>query len=415
MFIVPKVVSGLSRMPAEKASTIPVLKPVRGWAARTASRCSGESSLKSQAEHVVLHAQGHQPHLGLLVARDLGCRVQGDRLPDGHHALLGQAVALQERAGGVGPVDLEALVLGAVALDEPDVVEHGADVEELGVIVQAELSPWSEAQRKTRREWSKSSCVETSPTNSVASRAIVLSGIGIPAMAGLRITLMRSAWKDPRARAIRTRTRPIGSAIARRLWPRGLQPRERPAAHEAHHRRGCWRAFVLPERDPRDHVRGRGRDRGEQKDDAESEWGAAVGEERERHAERRTDGGRDARPAPGFRRVRSGELGARSACSSEPSSSAASSKRPRTTMPNSSTSDGIRIAAPTASETSNATSVASPAAASSTVSPGSNCGRWASAQPATMLATATAADQRAASRRRRTTSRSVAAPRPPMR
>jgi hypothetical protein len=36
-------------------------------------------------------------------------------------------------------VDLEALVLGAVALDEADVVEHRADVEQLGVVVQAEL------------------------------------------------------------------------------------------------------------------------------------------------------------------------------------------------------------------------------------------------------------------------------------
>ena len=131
VFIVPNVVSGFSRMPAEKASTIPVLKSVRGWEARTASRCSAEV-VEVQAEHVVLHPQGHQPHLGLLVARDLRGRVQGDRLPDGHDLLLWEAVALEESAGGVGAVDLEALVLGAVTLDESHVVEHRADVEQSG-------------------------------------------------------------------------------------------------------------------------------------------------------------------------------------------------------------------------------------------------------------------------------------------
>ena len=48
-------------------------------------------------------------------------------------------MALEEGAGGVRPVDLEALVLGAVALDEPEVVEQRADVEELGVVVEAQL------------------------------------------------------------------------------------------------------------------------------------------------------------------------------------------------------------------------------------------------------------------------------------
>jgi hypothetical protein len=65
--------------------------------------------------------------------------VQCDRFPDGHDLLLGQAVTLEEGAGGVGPVDLEALVLGAMALEQTEVVEHRADVEQLGVVVEAEL------------------------------------------------------------------------------------------------------------------------------------------------------------------------------------------------------------------------------------------------------------------------------------
>ena len=100
-------------------------------------------------------------------------------------------MALQEGAGGVGAVDLEALVLGAVALDEPDVVEHGADVEQLGVVVQPELLALQRTPRNTRREWSNSSCVGHVPheLGRLASERAV--GIGIPAMAGLRITLMR--------------------------------------------------------------------------------------------------------------------------------------------------------------------------------------------------------------------------------
>ena len=51
---------------------------------------------------------------------------------------LGQAVPLEEGAGGVRPVDLEALVFGAMALEQTHVVKHRADVEQLGVVVEAE-------------------------------------------------------------------------------------------------------------------------------------------------------------------------------------------------------------------------------------------------------------------------------------
>src|SRR6185312_14854894 len=54
---------------------------------------------------------------------------------------LREAVSLEERPSGVGPVDLETLVLGAVTLDEADVMEHRTDVEELGVVGQAESHP----------------------------------------------------------------------------------------------------------------------------------------------------------------------------------------------------------------------------------------------------------------------------------
>jgi hypothetical protein len=47
-------------------------------------------------------------------------------------------VTLEERSRGVGSVDLEALVLGAVAFEQADIVEHRADVEHLRVVAQAE-------------------------------------------------------------------------------------------------------------------------------------------------------------------------------------------------------------------------------------------------------------------------------------
>jgi hypothetical protein len=65
--------------------------------------------------------------------------VQRDRAPHERDALLGHAVALEELARGVRAVDLEALVRGAVRLDEPEIVEHRCDVEQLGVVVEQQL------------------------------------------------------------------------------------------------------------------------------------------------------------------------------------------------------------------------------------------------------------------------------------
>ena len=73
--------------------------------------------------------------------------------------------------------------------------------------------------------------------------------------------------------------------------------------------------------------------------------------------------------------------GCRAAFSCDPSASGRSAKRPRSTSANSRRSDGIRITAPMASDTSSATSVASSAAAWSTVSPGRICGSCADTPP----------------------------------
>jgi hypothetical protein len=78
-------------------------------------------------------------HPWLLVLRDLRRHVQRDRFPYGHDLLLGQAVPLEEGASGVGPVDLEALVRGSVALEQANVVEHRPEKEQLGVVAPAQL------------------------------------------------------------------------------------------------------------------------------------------------------------------------------------------------------------------------------------------------------------------------------------
>jgi hypothetical protein len=49
----------------------------------------GREGVERRAEDVVLHAECHEPHLCLLVVRNLPCRVQRDRFPDGHDLLLG--------------------------------------------------------------------------------------------------------------------------------------------------------------------------------------------------------------------------------------------------------------------------------------------------------------------------------------
>ena len=91
------------------------------------------------------------------------------------------------------------------------------------------------------------------------------------------------------------------------------------------------------------------------------------------------------------------------------------SSRPRSTRPNSSPSDGNTMIPPATTATTTATSVEVGAAASATVSPGSTSGRWATAQPATIAATAAPAANRAGSSRRRQTRPSVNSPAAPRR
>ncbi|GAB3880381.1 hypothetical protein GCM10027612_07890 [Microbispora bryophytorum subsp. camponoti] len=94
----------------------------------------------ADAEHVVLHTRGDQRHLRLHELGDAGGGVQGDRRPHPADAVFGHTALLQEAAGGIGAVHLEAPSAAAMLLVEPQVVEHRADVEQLRVETQV-LSP----------------------------------------------------------------------------------------------------------------------------------------------------------------------------------------------------------------------------------------------------------------------------------
>jgi hypothetical protein len=89
------------------------------------------------AENVHLDARGDQGDDGVHVLGDSRGGVEGDCGPDILDIGLGQVVLLEEGAGGVGSVDLEALVGRAVAGDEAEVVKHGSGVEQLAVEFEA--------------------------------------------------------------------------------------------------------------------------------------------------------------------------------------------------------------------------------------------------------------------------------------
>ena len=62
-----------------------------------------------------------------------GRGVQCDRCPNRVDVLRGNASAPQEVAGGIGAVDLEAIVLATVLVSETHVMKHRSRVKQLGI------------------------------------------------------------------------------------------------------------------------------------------------------------------------------------------------------------------------------------------------------------------------------------------
>ena len=90
-----------------------------------------------------------------------------------------------------------------MAVDEPDVVEHAPDVEQLGVEAEAALDADQGAPQGMRREGREQPRLG-SRTNSVASSARLLSGIAIPAM-----VTARGSWPGDPSLA----EAPVGSGL----------------------------------------------------------------------------------------------------------------------------------------------------------------------------------------------------------
>ena len=100
----------------------------------------------ADAQHVVLHARGHQGDLGLHELGDARGRVQGDGSPDPADAVLGDSTGIEEPPGLVGAVHFEAPAVAAELLVQPEVVEHRADVEQLRVEAQSPLATLQAAE-----------------------------------------------------------------------------------------------------------------------------------------------------------------------------------------------------------------------------------------------------------------------------
>src|SRR5271168_4432319 len=84
--------------------------------------------LVGDSEHVHLHATGEEGDDGVHELGNAGGGGQGDGGPYVVDVLRGDAARLEEVAGGVGTVDLEA-VGRALAGHEAHVVEHGSGIE----------------------------------------------------------------------------------------------------------------------------------------------------------------------------------------------------------------------------------------------------------------------------------------------
>ncbi len=78
-------------------------------------------------------------------------------MPDRLNVPLGDAMALEEVAGGVGPVHLEAVIRARVRGGKAHVVEHGAGVKQLGIEAEAatlagERAPVIDAARVMKQQ-----------------------------------------------------------------------------------------------------------------------------------------------------------------------------------------------------------------------------------------------------------------------
>ncbi|MBB4189156.1 hypothetical protein GGE07_005837 [Sinorhizobium terangae] len=132
-----------------------------------------------------------EKYLRVHVLGDPGSRVKCNCIPD---IGFGNAVCLQEVTSGGGAVHFEAKLTFTICGRQPDVVKHRGHVEQFGIEPEVLLFPAKAPQKKTRVEWRNKSSLSVSRTNSVASRASLLSGISTPEI--LLMTMRPSVQLD---------------------------------------------------------------------------------------------------------------------------------------------------------------------------------------------------------------------------
>jgi cytochrome c peroxidase len=110
-----------------------------------AARMSRDNSLPllgrelsiGDSKNIHIDTRGDERDLRLLVFRNAGRGMQRDRVPDDLDRGFRNVISAQEVAGRIRAIHLEAELRMAAGFSKPDVMKHGADVEQLGVVLQA--------------------------------------------------------------------------------------------------------------------------------------------------------------------------------------------------------------------------------------------------------------------------------------
>ena len=141
-------------MPSVKAWRMRCLKSGRGCRAMTAARSRLVDVVVADAQDVVLHARGHQRDLRLHELGDARGGVQGDGGPHPSDAVLRYWWACRKRRASSALSTSKRRPLRVEGFVQAEVVEHRADVEQLGVEAESRLRPCRLPKQYTRREWS---------------------------------------------------------------------------------------------------------------------------------------------------------------------------------------------------------------------------------------------------------------------
>ena len=132
-------------------------RPERGCARTTASRSASVNSENAMPSTSISTPAVTSATTGCMCCGMPGVVCSAIAVQTVVDVALGDAVAAQEVAGGIGAVDLEALIGAGVLLGQAHVVEHGAGIEQLGIEAQTaplagERAPVIDAARMVEQQ-----------------------------------------------------------------------------------------------------------------------------------------------------------------------------------------------------------------------------------------------------------------------